>query len=110
MNNDIHIPVFEKISSIDDVDNNHQQNLKVLKEIDYKWRVNNRPWFSYTIGGLLIAQNLIVFIVFIICSFHHGLAEKNQIILSTSIIGVLTETYFTLNIIIKWLFNDIKYE
>ncbi len=80
-----------------------------LANKDYCWRIKNRGIFAWTIMGILIGQNLLIYILIYIAFYTHQLASL-QIILGVLLSGTLVETYFTLNHVVKWLFNDIDYK
>ncbi len=80
-----------------------------LAQKDIKWRIKNRGIFAWTIMGILILQNSLIYILIYIAYFTHQLASL-QIILGVLLSGTLVETYFTLNHVVKWLFNDIDYK
>jgi len=82
---------------------------KRLANRDYIWRLENRGRFAWMIMGILIVQNLMIYILIYIAFFINQLVNL-QIILGVLLSGTLVETYFTLNHVVKWLFNDIDYK
>ena len=82
---------------------------KGLANKDYHWRIKNRGIFAWTIMGILIGQNLLIYVLIFVAFFTHHLVSL-QIILGVLLSGTLIETYFTLNHVVKWLFNDIDYK
>lgn len=86
-------------------------NLEILKtELDdYRWRIDNRGWVGKTIIGLLLGQNIAIFALIFIAYLGSDLC-KIQTIVSVLVGGVLVETYFTLNYVVRWLFDNINYK
>ncbi len=84
-------------------------NNKKLANKDYIWRIKNRGRFAWTIMGILIGQNFLIYSL-IYCAFLTGQLVHLQLILGVLLSGTLVETYFTLNHVVKWLFNDIDYK
>jgi hypothetical protein len=84
-------------------------NNKDLANKDYKWRIKNRGVFAWTIMGILIFQNFLIYVLIYLAFFTRQLASL-QLILGVLLSGTLVETYFTLNHVVKWLFNDIDYK
>lgn len=82
---------------------------KDLAKQDYKWRIKNRGIFAWTIMGILITQNILIYIL-IYWAFITDQLANLQIILGVLLSGTLVETYFTLNHVVKWLFSDIDYK
>lgn len=82
---------------------------KGLANKDYVWRIKNRGIFAWTIMSILIGQNLLIYLLIYIAFVTHQLANL-QLILGVLLSGTLVETYFTLNHVVKWLFNDIDYK
>jgi hypothetical protein len=80
-----------------------------LANKDYHWRIKNRGLFAGTIMGILVAQNLLIYALIYIAFFTRELGHL-QLILGILLSGTLAETYFTLNHVVKWLFNDIDYK
>lgn len=80
-----------------------------LANKDYHWRIKHRGLFAATIMGILITQNLLIYALIYIAFFTRELGNL-QLILGILLSGTLVETYFTLNHVVKWLFNDIDYK
>ena len=59
--------------------------------------------------GILIGQNSLIYSL-IYCAFLTDQLANLQLILGVLLSGTLVETYFTLNHVVKWLFNDIDYK
>lgn len=80
-----------------------------LKYTDIASRIKNRNRIGWTVIILLLLQNLLVFGL-VGWAFYLGQLGQLQIILGTLLTGTLGETVMVVNIIVKWLFSDIKYE
>lgn len=92
-----------RVADLEPLDN------KSLANKDYQWRIKNRGIFAWVIMGILVTQNLMIYSLIYIAFFTHQLAQL-QVILGVLLSGTLVETYFTLNHVVKWLFNDIDYK
>ena len=84
-------------------------NLIKIQCEDYQWRVDNRGKFGWWIFGLLIGQNVLIF-SFIFFAFFKDALGDIQWLVGSFFAGLMTQTYFTANYLVKWLFTDINYK
>lgn len=93
-------------------DTNEQRRIEnadfsALQFLDYQHRILARLCVLVGVGVLLFGQNIVIFcLVFFAIKSHVG---SLQWFLGSLIAGTLTETYFILRLIIKWLFNEVEY-
>lgn len=89
----------------------HDANVELLaiRNRDYKWRIDNRGWFGWTVMGFLIAQHVFLFL-FIGIAYFQGTLCDYQWLIGTFFAGLMTETFLTANFFIKWLFTEIPYK
>ncbi|MEC7838568.1 MAG: hypothetical protein VX777_00860 [Chlamydiota bacterium] len=83
-------------------------NLFTIRNDDYQWRVDNRGKYAWGIWTILLLQNLFVFFA-VLYSLHLGNLEKHEWLYSTFFIALMGNSYFTINLVIKWLFSEIQY-
>lgn len=83
------------------------KRMKVLLEADSNgvlWKINSRGPFAWTLIGILIVQNLLVFGLVFAALFLDKLADL-QLVLSVLVTATLAETAIGINFILKWLFK-----
>lgn len=89
-----------------------QENFNELEKLKFKdidWRLKNRQSIRNFLFGLLVLQNLVVFLLFGIGLWFNKLAGLEGVF-NVLIGGTLTETASLIYIIVKWLFSEIPYK
>lgn len=81
----------------------------LIRNKDFKWRVDNRGYFGWSIMGLLISQHFFLYGL-ILCAYFQSCLKDIQWLLSGFFFALMTETYFTINLLFKWLFSEIPYD
>lgn len=79
-----------------------------IQKDDYEWKVKARKNYGKILLGLLIVQNLAVFIL-VFWAFISGNLDDLQVIFSILIPATLGETAYMVKTIVEWLFKDINY-
>jgi hypothetical protein len=72
-----------------------------------EWRIKNRIYFGWAIMILLFIQNLFFFGLLAI-TFYCGALKDFQWLLSAFFAGLMAETYFLDNHLLKRLFSEIN--
>lgn len=75
---------------------------------DVEWRINSRKEYGKAFMFLLFFQNITVF-CFVGYALGTNRLQQLDLTLGTITSATLIETFFTIRIIIKWLFKDINY-
>ncbi|MBI2011383.1 hypothetical protein HYS91_01310 [Candidatus Daviesbacteria bacterium] len=83
--------------------------LDKLRFKDIDWRLKNRENFRKFLMGLLIFQNVAVFLIVGLAVWFDKV-KGLELIFATLIGGTLLETAGLILIIIKWLFSEISYK
>lgn len=89
--------------------NHRNQDISNIELDDIKKRIMSRNRYGIALVVLLYLQNLFVFGLVTYALFLNRL-EGLQLIFATLVSATLSETIFTINIIVKWLFKDIVYK
>lgn len=97
----------QKLPQLDTQAQINEDQLKICND-DFKWRVKSRGKFGWTIVFILIGQHVFLFTL-IGFAYWHGCLKDIQWLVCSFFIGLFTETYFTVNVLIKWLFSEIPY-
>lgn len=87
----------------------HFSKLQEQRERDNEWKIKNRPIVGWTLLGLFLGQNFLVFLLIFIAYFQSKLGGL-EVILGVIMTGTLAETAFGVKTIIKWMFSDIDYK
>ena len=88
-----------------------QKNLDLLqiRNDDYRWKVDNRGVYGNRIFNILRVQNGFV-LGLIILAYLQGCLSDIEWLIGAIFTGLMAQTYFTANHLIRWLFTDIDYK
>ncbi len=87
----------------------YNTDLLKIRNDDYRWKLNNRALFGYSIMCLLFVQHFLV-IKCLLDAYHESRLYEIRWFMSFIVVSLMAETFCCVKYLIKWLFTDISYK